>query len=150
MDTDRIFKQIQLNAPIARVWRAISDAREFGTWFKVALEGDFAEGARVRGRITYPGYEHLTAELLVERMTPPTYLSYRWHPNAVDPDVDYSEEPTTLVEFQLAEQAGGTLLTITESGFDELPAERRATALHMNAQGWAAQLDNVSKHVAGG
>jgi uncharacterized protein YndB with AHSA1/START domain len=83
-------------------------------------------------------------------MTPPTYFSYRWHPNAVDPDVDYSNEPTTLVEFELSERAGGTRLTITESGFDELPAERRATALHMNDQGWAAQLDNIGKHVAAG
>jgi uncharacterized protein YndB with AHSA1/START domain len=149
MDTDRIVKQAVLAAPIARVWRAISDAREFGAWFRVALEGSFREGEPIRGRITYPGYEHLTAELLIERIEPPTYFSYRWHPYAVDPNVDYSSEPTTLVEFRLAEVAGGTQLTISESGFDALPAGRRPEALRMNDQGWASQLDNVSQHVAG-
>jgi uncharacterized protein YndB with AHSA1/START domain len=149
METDRIEKRAVIKAPIARVWRAISDAREFGEWFRVALEGEFIEGAHVRGRITYPGYEHLTAELFVERITAQTYFAYRWHPYAVDPKVDYSQEPTTLVEFRLREVPEGTELTITESGFERIPAGRRPEALRMNDQGWTGQLENVEKHVAG-
>lgn len=150
MDTDRIVKRAFLAAPISRVWGAISDAREFGAWFRVALEGAFREGQPIRGRITHPGYEHLTAELFIERIEAPTYFSYRWHPYAVDPQVDYASEPTTLVEFQLAEVPGGTELTISESGFAALPAGRRPEALRMNEEGWAGQLLNVGKHVAGG
>ena len=101
--TDRIDKTVTLRAPRSRVWRAIADAEEFGTWFRVKLEGAFAEGTTVRGQITYPGYEHLTMELLVDRIEPEHYFSYRWHPYAVEPDVDYSAEPTTLVEFKLDE-----------------------------------------------
>src|SRR5687767_3935274 len=137
MDTDRIVKNTVIAAPIERVWRAISDAREFGAWFRIALEGTFRAGQPIRGRITYPGYEHLTAELLVERIEPPAYFSYRWHPYAVDPDVDYSSEPTTLVEFRLVAVPDGTQLTISESGFDALPAGRRPEALRMNDRGWA-------------
>jgi uncharacterized protein YndB with AHSA1/START domain len=149
METDKISKQAVLKAPISRVWRAISDARAFGEWFRVALEGEFIEGAHVRGRITYPGYEHLTAELFIERITPQSYFAYRWHPYAVDPKVDYSEEPTTLVEFTLREVPTGTELTITESGFDRIPAGRRPEALRMNDQGWSGQLENVEKYVSG-
>jgi uncharacterized protein YndB with AHSA1/START domain len=150
MTTDRVQKKVVLKAPMARVWRAISDAKEFGTWFRLALEGEFAEGAHIKGRITYPGYEHLTGELMVERIQPQTYFSYRWHPAAIDPKVDYSQEPTTLVEFELAEAPEGTQLTITESGFDRLPAARRSEALRMNEQGWGTQLDNIEEHVARG
>jgi uncharacterized protein YndB with AHSA1/START domain len=149
-NTDCIRKQALLHAPISRVWRAISNAQEFGNWFRVALEGELVEGAHVRGRITYPGYEHLTAELFIERVRPQSYFSFRWHPNAVDPKLDYSNEPTTLVEFELAEMPSGTQLTITESGFDRLPAGRRADAFRGNDEGWTAQLENVSKHVASG
>jgi uncharacterized protein YndB with AHSA1/START domain len=113
--TDRIEKKILLRAPRARVWRALTDAKEFGTWFRVELDGAFVEGAAVRGHITHPGYEHLTMEVLVERIEPERLFSYRWHPYAIDPAVDYSSEPTTLVEFRLEEAEGGTLLTITES-----------------------------------
>lgn len=148
MITDRIEKQAILRAPLARVWSAISDARQFGAWFGLALEGDFQEGRTIRGRITHPGYEHLTAELFVERVSPPAYFSYRWHPYAVDPTVDYSQEPTTLVEFELAEVPQGTRLTIRESGFDRIPTGRRAEALRMNSGGWDAQLQNVTEHVA--
>lgn len=146
--TDRIRKQTTLAAPIARVWRAISNAREFGGWFRLALEGEFVEGSTIRGRITYPGYEHLTAELLIERIRPQTYFSYRWHPYAVDPNVDYSQEPTTLVEFELAEVPGGTQLTISESGFERIPEGRRAEAFRMNDGGWTSQLENVRQHVS--
>jgi uncharacterized protein YndB with AHSA1/START domain len=145
--TDRIEKSIVLEAPLGRVWRAISDAEEFGTWFRVQLEGPFVAGQVLRGKITYPGYEHLRAELFVERIQPQTYLSYRWHPAAVEPGVDYSAEPTTLVEFKLTEIATGTELTIVESGFDALPAARRAEAFRMNEGGWAEQCQNIARHV---
>jgi len=146
--TDRIEKKIVLRAPRARVWRAIADAKEFGTWFGAKLEGAFAAGARVRGRITIPGYEHLEMEITIERIEPERLLSLRWHPYAIDPAVDYSGEPTTLVEFRLEEVAGGTELTVSESGFDQIPAARRAEAFRMNERGWAAQLKNIERHVS--
>lgn len=146
--TDRLEKQILLRASRSRVWRALTDAREFGQWFRVDLAGAFAEGVTVRGKITHPGYEHLTMEILVERMEAERYFSYRWHPYAVDPTADYSAEPMTLVEFRLEEGQGGTLLRIVESGFDRLPAARRAEAFRMNDSGWAEQLENIERHVA--
>jgi uncharacterized protein YndB with AHSA1/START domain len=147
-DTDRIEKRVVLRAARSRVWRAITQAEEFGAWFGVKLEGAFAEGVTVRGRITYPGYEHLTMEMLVERVEPERLFSYRWHPYAVDPSVDYSSEPTTLVEFRLEEAEGGTVLTIVESGFDRVPLARRAEAFRMNEQGWTEQTRNIERHVS--
>jgi uncharacterized protein YndB with AHSA1/START domain len=146
--TDRIEKTILLRAPRARVWRAIANAEEFGTWFLVKLAGPFVAGARVRGEITHPAYKGFSFELFVERIEPERLFSYRWHPYAVDPAVDYSAEPTTLVEFRLEEVADGTQLTIVESGFDALPPARRATAFKMNESGWAEQLKNIERHVA--
>jgi uncharacterized protein YndB with AHSA1/START domain len=145
--TDRIEKTIVLRAPRARVWRALTDAKEFGQWFRVELEGAFAEGAAIRGRNTYPGYEG-PMELLIERIEPETYFAYRWHPFAVKPGVDYSAEPTTLVEFRLEEVAGATRLTVVESGFDGIPAARRDEAFRMHEGGWAEQLGNIERHVA--
>src|SRR5262245_45645891 len=113
--TDRIEKRIVLRAPRARVWRALTDSSEFGTWFGVRLEAPFVSGATVRGRITYPGYEHLTMEVQVERLEPERYFAFRWHPHAVDGKVDYSQEPTTLVEFHLEVAGDTTVLTIVES-----------------------------------
>lgn len=147
--SDRIEKQILVRAPTARVWRALTDAREFGTWFRVKLDGEFAVGRRVSGRITYPGYEHLTFELMVERMEAERVFAFRWHPYAVDPTVDYSQEPTTLVEFELQAVAGDTRLTVVESGFDRIPAGRRAEAFLRNSEGWAQQMDNIQRHVEG-
>lgn len=147
-DTDRIERSIVLRASRARVWRAISDAREFGAWFRVALDGELVAGRTVRGRITPPGYEHLAMELHVERVEPATLLAYRWHPYAVQPDVDYAAEPTTLVEFRLEDADGGTRLVIVESGFDRLPASRRDEAFRMNGDGWSQQIRNVESHVA--
>ena len=146
--TDRIEKTVTLRAPRSRVWRAITNAEEFGAWFRVKLEGPFAEGATVRGRITHPGYEHVTMEVLVERIEPEQYFAYRWHPFAIDPRVDYSPEPTTLVEFRLDEADGGTVLTIVESGFDRLPPGRRAEAFRMNEGGWTEQIANIGRHVS--
>jgi uncharacterized protein YndB with AHSA1/START domain len=148
-DVDRIEKKIVLRASRARIWRALTTADEFGTWFGVALEGAFAVGRSVKGRITVPGYEHMTMEMTVERMDAETLLSYRWHPYAVDPKIDYSAETTTLVEFRLEEVADGTLLTVVESGFDRIPASRRNEAFRMNDKGWSGQLENIKRHVAG-
>src|SRR5918996_592849 len=146
--TDRIEKRIELRAPRARVWRAIANAQEFGAWFGMKLEGAFAAGATIRGRITIPGYDHLTAEMQVEGIHPERYFAYRWHPYAIDPKVDYSSEPTTLVEFGLEEIPGGTAVTIVESGFDRIPLARRAEAYRMNDQGWTGQAKNLARHVA--
>lgn len=146
--TGRIEKRIALRAPRSRVWRAITTAEEFGTWFRVKLDGPFAAGATIRGRITSPGYEHLTVEMLVERVEPQRYFSYRWHPYPIDPKKDYSTEPTTLVEFTLEETDSGTALTIVESGFDQIPLYRRAEAFRMNDQGWGGQIKNLERYVA--
>jgi uncharacterized protein YndB with AHSA1/START domain len=148
--TDRIEKRVSLRAPRARVWRALTDANEFGAWFGARLEGTFAEGATVRGAITIKGYEHVLLELLIERVQPEHFFAYRWHPYAVDPDVDYTAEPTTLVEFRLDDTDGGTLLTIIESGFDRLPASRRAEAFRMNEAGWNGQAKNIERYVTAG
>lgn len=147
--TDRIEKQIVLRAPRARVWRALTDAREFGAWFGVKLESGFAPGAVARGRITQPGYEYIVFEAAVERMEPERLLSWRWHPAPVDAAVDYSKEPTTLVTLTLEELPEGTRLTVVESGFDRIPPARRAEALRMNEGGWDEQLKNVARHVSG-
>jgi uncharacterized protein YndB with AHSA1/START domain len=146
--TDRIEKDIVLRAPRTRVWRALANAEEFGAWFGIKLEGAFAPGARVNGQLTAPGYEHVTLEIAIERMEPESRLSYRWHPGAIESGVDYSSEPTTLVEFQLEEVAGGTQLRVVESGFDRIPLARRAEAFRMNDAGWAEELENIARHVA--
>ena len=146
--TDRIERQIQLKAKRSRVWQAIANAETFGEWFGVKLAGQrFAAGEYARGHITYPGYEHLVFEALVERVEPERYLSFRWHPYAIDPDKDYSTEPTTLVEFELEEIGGGTLVRVIESGFDRIPAGRRDEAYRMNSGGWTEQMENIRKYV---
>lgn len=147
-NTDRIEKTVKLRATRGRVWRAITTVEEFGAWFGVKLDGAFAEGATVRGKITHPGYEHLTMEVQVDRIDPERYFSYRWHPYAIDPAVDYPSEPTTLVEFRLEAADGGTVLTIVESGFDRIPLARRAEAFRMNDGGWTAQMKNIERHVS--
>ena len=144
---DRIEKQILLRAPRSRVWRALTEAAQFGAWFGVQLEGALVARGSVKGRITSPGYEHLTVELQVQQIEPESYFSYRWHPYAIDPGVDYSKEPTTLVEFRLEEVAGGTRLSLSESGFEQIPLARRAEAFRMNDGGWSQQLQNIEKHV---
>jgi len=146
--TDRIAKRVVLRAPRTRVWRALTNAAEFGTWFGVKLEGAFAAGKPIRGKLTIPDYDHLTLEMTVERIDPERYFSYRWHPYAVDPGVDYSAEPTTLVEFHLEETDDGTALTIVESGFDRIPLARRAEAFRMNDNGWDGQIKHLARYVA--
>lgn len=148
-NTDQIEKNVLLRAPKSRVWRALTNAEEFGSWFGARLETGFAVGQQAAGNITYPGYEHLKFEVTVERMEAEELFSFRWHPYAVDPEADYSQEPTTLVEFRLEEVAEGTRLTVVESGFDRIPAERRAEAFRMNSDGWAQQMENIRRHVGG-
>ena len=145
MSTDRIEKRVLLRAPRARVWRAISDAKEFGTWFRITLDGAFAEGKTVRG-----SHGNFKVEMQVERIEPERYFSYRWHPYPKDHAKDYSGEPMTLVEFTLeeAEGGGGTALTIVESGFDRIPLARRAEAFRMNTEGWAGQIKSPERHVS--
>jgi uncharacterized protein YndB with AHSA1/START domain len=145
---NKIEKKIELNAPIARVWRALTDYHEFGEWFRVALESPFVVGQASRGHITWPGYEHLVWEAIVQKMEPERLFSFTWHPYAVDPAVDYSSEPPTLVEFRLEKTATGTQLTVTESGFENVPAHRRAEAFRMNDGGWTQQMKNIGAHVA--
>jgi len=146
--TNEIRRQKFIDAPPSRVWRAITDATEFGAWFRVRLEAPFVVGHETCGHITYPGWEHVRFTLRTEAIEPETRFAYRWHPYAIDMDKDYSGEPMTLVEFLLEPRDGGTLLTIVESGFDQLPAERIDEAFRMNERGWAEQLDNIAGHVA--
>ena len=146
-NTDRIEKQFTVNASRSKVWKAISDSAEFGTWFGVELDRPFTPGATVFGRLTIERYEHVTLEILIDRMEPEHYFSYRWHPYAVDPAIDYSAEPTTLVEFRLNDNGSGTTVSITESGFDQLPASRRAEAFRMNQGGWNGQAKNLAAYV---
>ncbi len=145
--TDSIEKRIELKAPVSRVWRALTDYREFGEWFRVKLEGPFVRGQVTRGPITHPGYEHVVMEADVKEMQPERLFSFTWHPYNVDPKVDYSDETPTLVEFRLEPTATGTLLVVTESGFDKIPAHRRSEAFRMNSNGWAGQLRNIDSYV---
>jgi len=150
--SDRIEKQIELKAPISRVWRALTDYRQFGEWFRVELDGPFVQGQVSRGHITYPGYEHVKWEALVQRMEPERLFSFTWpHPKSFDRagySGDYSKDPTTLVEFRLEPTKTGTLLRLTESGFDQLPSDRRLEAFRRNEGGWTEQMKNVEAYVA--
>lgn len=147
--TDRIERSVTLKAPVSRVWRALSNAEEFGNWFGVNLKGKVMKaGSQLQGHVTYPKYEHLIWNVVIERMEPNRWLSWRWHPAAIDVTVDYASEPTTLVEFELKEVPGGTLLTVVESGFDAVPPHRRFDAFRMNSNGWDTQMRNIEKHVA--
>jgi uncharacterized protein YndB with AHSA1/START domain len=146
--SDQIRKHKHIEAPPSRVWRAVTDATEFGTWFRVRLESPFVVGRESAGHITYPGWEHVRFTLCTEAIEPETRFAFRWHPYAIDMAKDYSSEPMTLVEFLLQPHEGGTLLTVVESGFDRLPCERREEAFRMNERGWAEQLDNIAAHVA--
>jgi uncharacterized protein YndB with AHSA1/START domain len=147
MEQDRIEKHIELKAPVDRVWRALTDYKEFGEWFRVKLEGPFVVGEESTGFITWPGYEHLKWTAVVKAIEPMTLFSFTWHPYAIDPAVDYSHEEPTLVEFRLAPTATGTSLTLIESGFSKLPAHRRAEAFMRNDGGWMQQMKNIEIHV---
>ena len=148
--TDRIERKILLKAPRSRVWRTLTDAEEFGDWFGVALKGKtFAAGKRVQGQVTHPGYEHLVFDIVIERMEPERLFSWRWLDTAaVERGADFSNEPSLLVEFELRDAEGGTLVSVVESGFDRLPPERRLSAFRENSEGWEEQMNNIEKHVA--
>jgi uncharacterized protein YndB with AHSA1/START domain/uncharacterized damage-inducible protein DinB len=148
--TDRIEKLVNLDFPRSRVWRALTDVKQFNAWFGSALTGVFTPGAEVSGKLTFRNFEHVTITLWIETMEPERFFSFRWHPYAIEAGVDYSAEPTTLVSFTLEDAAGGTRLTIVESGFDAIPASRRATAFRMNSAGWDGQAKNIEKFLASG
>jgi len=147
MTSDSIRQTTRVQAPIDRVWRAISDHREFGEWFKVALDQPFEAGKPSTGHMTHPGYEHVRWTANVVAMEPPHRFAFRWHPYPIDQNIDYSAEPTTLVEFTLREADGGTEVEVMESGFDAIPAHRRDEAFRMNSNGWAAQMKNIQAYV---
>ena len=158
MNTDRIEKKILLHAPPGRVWRALADSKEFGTWFGVAFQEPFTPGARMHGVLVTntvdadlakatEKYEGLAFDITIEKMEPGRLFSFRWHPNATDPHADYSGEPSTLVEFFLEEKGDGVLLTLTESGFDQIPLARRAQAFSSNDQGWAEMVQVLDKYL---
>ncbi|GAC1650183.1 MAG: SRPBCC family protein [Candidatus Dormibacteraceae bacterium] len=146
--TDRIEKRVLLKAPRARVWHALADAQAFGQWFGVDLAGSFSPGATLRGRFTHESHEHLEMQVTVESVEPERRLSWRWHPHRLEPGTDYSAEPTTLVVFELEESADGTLVTVTESGFDQLPAEVRVETFRGNVTGWNEQLQSIERYVS--
>jgi uncharacterized protein YndB with AHSA1/START domain len=159
MNTDRIEKKIRLRAPVARVWRALTDHAEFGLWFGVKFDRPFTPGAAMRGTIVgttvdpeiakaQKAYGDKPFEITIEQMIPEKLFSFRWHPHAMEPGVDYSGEPTTLVEFALSEVAGGVELTVTESGFDRIPLARRAQAFQANEQGWGIQVRLIGEYLA--
>jgi uncharacterized protein YndB with AHSA1/START domain len=145
--TDRIEKQVLLKAPRQRVWRALTDSAEFGSWFRVLLTDPFRAGQEIAGPVLHKGYEHLTWRVTVDKIEPERLFSWRWKPYAIDPNKDYSHEPTTLVTFELTEVPGGTLLKVTESGFDGIPLDRRGAAFRGNSEGWEIQMGNIERHV---
>jgi len=147
--SDKIEKTLILKAPIERIWRALTNHDEFGTWFRVKLDEPFALGEISTGHITYPGYENLRWQAEITRMEAPHHFAFTWHPYAVDPDVDYSGEAQTLVEFRLDTVPDGTKLTVVESGFDALPRHRHADALRMNDRGWSIQTQNIKDYLGG-
>ena len=146
--TDRIEKQVTYDAPRSRVWRALTDVAQFNEWFGVTLTSPFAAGAEVSGKFAHPKYEHFTMTIWIETMEPERLFAFRWHPYAIEDGVDYAAEPTTLVTFTLEEVAGGTRLSIVESGFDAIPESRRAKAFSMNSNGWNGQIENIRKFLA--
>jgi uncharacterized protein YndB with AHSA1/START domain len=148
--SDRIEKQIEIKAPVSRVWRALTDYREFGAWFGVELEGPFVVGSESRGSMTHPQYGHVTWRAMVKEMRAESLFSFTWHPYGIDPAIDYSKEEPTVVAFHLEAVEGGTLLRVTESGFDKVPAYRRDEAFRMDEKGWTVQMGRIEQYVTGG
>jgi uncharacterized protein YndB with AHSA1/START domain len=144
---NRIEKQIELRAPRARVWKALTSAQQFGAWFGVKLEGEFAPKQKISGKITIKGFEHLTMSVTVDKIEPEHSFSFHWNPFAIEAGVDYSLEKPTLVEFSLRETGKGTLLKVVETGFDHLPLARRAKAFEMNEKGWAEQMQQIEEYL---
>lgn len=143
-----IKKQIELKAPVSKVWGALTDHRQFGAWFGVSLKGPFAVGQATEGQLTIPGYEDKGFKATAQTITPERYFSYTWHPCPTEPEgYDYSQEKPTLVEFMLEEKPYGTLLTVIESGFERLPERRRDESFRKNSEGWVMQLENIRDYV---
>lgn len=147
MSTDKIEKQIDLKAPVSRVWAALTDYRQFGEWFRVSMHAPFVVGEEATGQILHPGYEHLTWRAVVVAIEPEKRFAFTWHPYGIDKSVDYSKEEPTLVEFLLEPLADGTRLTLVESGFDKVPVHRRDEAFRMNDNGWTQQMKNIEAYV---
>jgi len=147
MSENRIEKKIELKAPVSKVWKALTDHKEFGQWFGCKLEGPFIVGKSVVGKLNFPGFDHMQWAVDVKQMEPERLFSFTWHPYPADPAIDYAKEPPTLVEFRLEAIPTGTLLVVTESGFEKIPANRRLEAFRMNEEGWVEQLENIANHV---
>ncbi len=147
-NTDRIEQKRLLRVPRAFIWHALADAEEFGAWFGVKFEGAFRQGATVRGRVTHEGHNGVPIEITIDKIDPEHLFAFRWHPYAVDPEIDYSKEPPTRVAFELNESGPGTTITVVESGFDAIPATRRAEAYREHEEGWAAQLNALERYLA--
>jgi uncharacterized protein YndB with AHSA1/START domain len=158
MSSDRIEKKILLKAPLKRIWAALSDYREFGTWFGIKVDSPFVPGTKVRGTAVpttvdpevakgQKPYEGTPFELWIEKIEPERLFSFRWHPYAIERGVDYSAEPTTLIVFTLEEVAEGVMLTVTESGFDQIPLDRRAKAFTANERGWSTQMKLIEAYL---
>lgn len=145
---DRIEKSIEIQAPVSRVWQALTDHHQFGEWFRVKLDGPFTAGEVATGKVTWPGYEHVDWRATIQSIDPEQYFAFTWHPYSVDPAIDYSKETPTLVEFHLEKTATGTLLKVTESGFSDIPDERRNEAFLRNSDGWSQQVKNIEEYVA--
>jgi uncharacterized protein YndB with AHSA1/START domain len=147
MSENRIERNIDLKAPVSRVWRALTDYKEFGQWFGCTFEGPFVAGETVLGKLNFPGFDHMQWSIDVKQMEAERLFSFSWHPYPADPAIDYTKEPPTLVEFKLEGTPGGTRLTVVESGFENIPADRRLEAFRMNTEGWVEQLENVANYV---
>lgn len=148
MNTDTIEKKVELKAPISRVWQALTDYREFGEWFQVKVNGPFSPNNVSKGKLTYPGFENYKWEIVVKKMVTESLFSFTWHPYAIDAARDYSKEPQTLIEFHLKPTPTGTLLTVKESGFNQVPSDRRSEAFRMNEEGWSEQMKNIKNYVS--
>jgi uncharacterized protein YndB with AHSA1/START domain len=158
MATNRIEKKILLRAPLKRIWDALSDSTKFGTWFGTKFDGPFVPGKKITGVIVPTGvneevaksqkkYEGLPIDMYIEKMEPERLLSFRWHPNATERDFDYSSEPTTLVVFTLEQVPEGVMLTVTETGFDQIPLSRRAQAFSSNDKGWGMVVTMIEEYL---
>ena len=149
MASDCIEKEIVLNAPVSRVWRALTSHIEFGEWFRVKIDSPFKAGEEASGPVLHPGYEHITWRAVIQEIDPEQYFAFTWHPYAIDPKIDYSKEVPTLVEFRLqATKDGGTRLDLSECGFNDLPPDRQKEALEQNDNGWTQQMKNISDYIA--
>jgi len=147
MNENRIERSVDLKSAPSKVWKALTDHKQFDQWFSIRLNGPFAVGTTVAGNLTFEGMEHVSVEFTVTALEPESRFAYKWHPGAIDPSIDYSKEPETLVEFTLMPQGSGTKLTVVETGFEKIPGGRRLEAFRMNTEGWVGQLEALVNYV---